>query len=317
VRVAAIDIGTNSVLLLVAEVGSDGSLRRLVDRATITRLGQGVDRSGELASEAVARTLACIDDYADEIREHGVDIVGAVGTSAMRDARGSDAFVAGFEQRVGVVPEVISGRREAELTFDGALTGLTVHGNDEGRVAVFDVGGGSTEIIVGHAQGGTDGRIDEAISLDVGAVRLTERHVATDPPTAHELEAIRRDVRAALADAPELTGIPLVGVAGTVTTVAAVVGGLQRYEPDTVHGCTITEGELADCVTRLAAVDLAARRQVPGLDPGRADVIIAGALIVDEVRDKAQARALVVSDRGVRYGLAKELAVGRRAPKET
>lgn len=311
-RVAAIDIGTNSVLLLIAEPGDDGSLRRVLDLATITRIGQGVDRTGELATEAIARTLGCIDRYASAIREHDVRRVAAVGTSALRDARGSDDFVAAFEARVGVRPEIISGEREATLTFDGALTGLALTEANE-RVAVFDVGGGSTEIIVGRPIADAEGaQIEHVVSLNVGAVRMTERHIRSDPPTSSELEAIRIDVRAALDDAPHITGaslagIPLVGVAGTVTTVGAVVAGLEAYEPDVVHGATLGRSELTQTIGRLAALDLAARREVPGLDPGRADVIVAGALVVDEVRARARADALTISDRGVRYGLAREL----------
>lgn len=311
-RVAAIDIGTNSVLLLIAERDDDGHLRRLVDLATITRIGQGVDQTGELAAEAIERTLHCIDRYAAAIRDHDVDVVGAVGTSALRDAKGSDAFVAAFEQRVGARPEVISGEREAALTFDGALTGLPFASEDR-PVAVFDVGGGSTEIIVGRPAVDQNGpRIREAVSLNVGAVRMTERHIRSDPPTRDELEAVRADLRAALADSPilattPLANVPLVGVAGTVTTIGAVVAGLEMYEPDAVHGATLTRPELERTIDRLAALDHAARREVAGLDPGRADVIVAGALVVDEVRSWARADTLTISDRGVRYGLAREL----------
>lgn len=321
-RVAAIDIGTNSVLLLIAERDEQGALARVVDLATITRIGQGVDRTGELASEAIERTLRCIDRYASVIREHEVEVVAAVGTSALRDAKGSDAFVDELHARVGVRPEIISGEREAALTFDGALTGLPPFA---GPVAVFDVGGGSTEIIVGHpsierqvveGQGGEErrSRIERAVSLNVGAVRMTERHIHGDPPTLAELDAVRADVRAALEGAPDLgtaTSIPLVGVAGTVTTIGAVVSGLTTYEPDVVHGASLTAAELARAIDRLASLELAARRQVPGLDPGRADVIVGGALVVDEVRAWAGADALTISDRGVRYGLARELVAAR------
>ena len=306
-RVAAIDIGTNSVLLLIAEHDDAGRLRRVIDLATITRIGQGVDETGALAPAAIERTLLCIDRYAAAIREHEVDVVAAVGTSALRDATGSDEFVAAFEQRVGARPEVISGEREAALTFDGALTGLPLS-RAEGPVAVFDVGGGSTEIIVGRpATEARPSRIDEAVSLNVGAVRMTERHIRSDPPRPDELEAVRADVRSALAAAPSLRSMPLVGVAGTVTTLGAVVRGLESYEPDVVHGAALSASELAKAIAELASLALAARREVEGLDPGRADVIVAGALVVDEVRAFAEAHRLTISDRGVRYGLAREL----------
>ncbi|MCA9618805.1 MAG: Ppx/GppA family phosphatase [Myxococcales bacterium] len=305
-RVGAIDIGTNSVLLLIAERGSvGGGLTQVIDRATITRIGQGVDRTGMLADEAVARTLACIDDYAATLREHEVELVAAVATSAMRDAKGGERFLDGFEQRVGVRPEVISGDREAALTFRGALCGLEDR-LTEARVAVFDVGGGSTEIIVGERGRGEAG-IEAAISIDVGAVRMTERHVHGDPTTSEEVAAIREDVRRLLAPAPDLHGLPLVGVAGTVTTVAAVVGGVDPYDGSRVHGSRLSASDMAAVIDRLAACTLAERREIVGLDPKRADVILAGALVTDEVRARAGADSLMVSDRGVRWGLALEL----------
>lgn len=315
-RIGAIDIGTNSVLLLIAEPDGEGRLRRVVDRATITRLGQGVDATGQLAPQAVARTLACIDDYAEELRAHEVDRIGAVGTSAMRDARGGEAFMAAFAERVGVRPEVISGEREAALTFDGAITGLSPEQLEleaDGRVAVFDVGGGSTEVIVGR-RGAEGVTIDQAVSLDVGAVRLTERHAHHDPPTALELAAIRDDVRRLASDAPTLTGLPLVGVAGTVTTIAAVVRGDRSYDAESVHGLRLSSEQLADCLAQLSSCDLERRREIPGLDPARADVIIAGGCIVDEIRALAEVNTLTVSDRGVRWGLAREIATRPRAP---
>jgi exopolyphosphatase/guanosine-5'-triphosphate,3'-diphosphate pyrophosphatase len=305
-RVAAIDIGTNSVLLLVAERRGD-ALVALDERATITRLGKGVDRTRELAPEAVERTLACLREYGDAARALGVDRVDVVGTSAMRDARGGAEFVARAAELVGVAPRVVSGEEEAALSFEGALAGLDLGASP---VTVVDIGGGSTEIIRGDAGGG----VRSAVSLDVGAVRLTERHVTTDPPHPAALQAIRDDARAALARAPGAHEGALVAVAGTATTVAAIARSIAPYDGARVHGARLDAAELARTRELLAALPLAERRQVRGLEPARADVIVAGAVVLEEVLGwafpgpaSAGAR-FFVSDRGVRWGLAARLA---------
>jgi exopolyphosphatase/guanosine-5'-triphosphate,3'-diphosphate pyrophosphatase len=300
-RVATIDIGTNSVLLLVA--ARDGQhVRPLVERATITRLGEGVDRTGELAPAAVERTLACLREYAAEIARWDVDAVAAVGTSAMRDAAGSEVFCDVAEAVLGTRPSVISGEREAQLTFDGALIGL----EPEGVLAVFDIGGGSTEIIVGARVGRGRGTLARAKSLDIGAVRLTERHVRHDPPLPSELEAIRKDVRAALRHAPSMRGRPLVGVAGTVTTLTAFAHGLAPYDARLVHGAVLSRLALGEAVATLAATPLDERRKLAAIDPKRADVIVAGGILAEELCDAADADRWIASDRGVRWGLALE-----------
>lgn len=298
-RVGAIDIGTNSVLLLVAERGEDGVTRAVRERATITRLGEGVDRSGEIAPDARERTLACLRGYAEELAELGVTVVGAVGTSAMRDARGGAAFADAAAEVLGVRPRVISGDEEARLTFAGSLSGLAC----DGPVAVFDVGGGSTEIVVGEA-----GIPRSTISLDIGSVRLSERHVRSDPPSADELAAIRVDVDRALASVEKLPmGVTLVGVAGTVTTLAAFALDLHPYDGARVHGATLDVRVIHDASARLAAMTLAGRRRARSIDPKRADVIVAGAALVERVIAWASVGAIVVSDRGVRWGLALDL----------
>src|SRR5450755_2101384 len=195
-RVATIDIGTNSVLLLIAEY-EGGALRPVVERATITRLGQGVDRGRRLLPEAVARTLACLAEYEVALREHAVSRLDIVGTSAMRDAAGGDAFIAQAKEILGVAPRVIDGAEEARLTFIGALSGLAV----QGKVTVFDIGGGSTEIVNGESSPVTR-RIHAAVSLNVGSVRLFERHVRSDPPSAEEMQRVERDIAEALSSAP-------------------------------------------------------------------------------------------------------------------
>jgi exopolyphosphatase/guanosine-5'-triphosphate,3'-diphosphate pyrophosphatase len=304
VKVATIDIGTNSVLLLIAE-RRDGVLVPLLERATITRLGQNVDATRRLLPEAVERTLSCLASYAGELGAFGVDRLGAVGTSAMRDAAGGSEFIEAAGRLLGEPPRVISGDEEAELTFHGALSGLELGG----AVSVFDVGGGSTEIINGQA--GANPSFTRGKSLDIGSVRLFERHVRNDPPRKDELERARDDIRSALAtvEPPDASsGITLVGVAGTVTTLAAIELGLTDYDPARVHGARLGRASVSALAEKLAKLSLAERQALAGLEPKRADVIVIGAAIVQEVLDWSGSSELVVSDRGVRWGLAERLA---------
>lgn len=299
-RVAAIDIGTNSVLLLIAE-RRDGVLSTVVDRASITRLGAGVDRDGKLDPTAQERTLACLADYASAAREHGAQAVAAVGTSALRDAQRDPVFLERASKLLGVAPQVISGAEEARLTFTGSLSGLRL----SGPVTVVDVGGGSTEII--HGTAGTDPEPRVAQSLQIGSVRAFERYVRHDPPTSEELAASASEIDALLAPLPTASGSTLVGVAGTVTTLAALSASIEPYDSARVHGMTLSRDTVSELFVALAAMDVKARRAQRGLDPMRADVIVNGAQIVDRVLAWAGATALVVSDRGVRWGLAEEL----------
>lgn len=306
-RVATIDIGTNSVLLLVAESGAaDGELTPLREEATITRLGEGVDATRELAPQAIARTNACLSRYGEIVRELGATRVAIVGTSAMRDARGGEAVRAHAKATLGVEARVIAGEEEARLTFRGALSGLRGVRDASREVWVFDVGGGSTEIVRG-APG--SGAIVFAESYDVGSVRLTERHVRSDPPSPAEHDAATADARAAFAKVPRPTHpLPVVGIAGTVTTLAAVAAGIDPYDPARIHGTTMPAALVRETVDRLARAPLETRRAIPGVHPKRADVIVAGGWVTLAAMEALGADALVVSDRGVRWGLAEELA---------
>lgn len=317
-RVATIDIGTNTVLLLVAEIGGgeggSGAPEPVAveEHATITRLGEGVDRTRTFREEALARTLACLDRYAAIAARHGVRRAAVVGTSAMRDARGGERIVEHVRRTMGVELEIIGGEREAALTFEGSLVGLRGPGAG-GDVAVFDIGGGSTEVVFG-ARGarGEASRITYARSFDVGSVRMTERHAASDPPAAGELDAVRRDITQALRTVPPLpAGAVPVGIAGTVTTLAAVSMGLTSYDPQRIHGSTLTATELRRVVDALARMPLAERQRVPGLEPKRADVIVAGGAIALALLEHWNAESLTISDRGVRWGLA--VALGKSA----
>jgi exopolyphosphatase/guanosine-5'-triphosphate,3'-diphosphate pyrophosphatase len=312
-RVATIDIGTNTVLLLIAEVATDGRLVPIVDRSEITRLGQGVDRARSLAPEAIERTLECLSRYASAIAESGATRLRVVGTSAMRDAGGKgdkkNDFIERATKILGTAPRVVSGDEEASLAFAGGLLDLGL----EGDVTAFDVGGGSTELIRGTAGGpqaapSNTTEVHHRTSLDVGSVRLFERHVRSDPPSSMEMAVVRAFVLDQLLGVPPPPpGRPLVGMAGTVTTLAAVARGIDPYDPAKVHGMRLRASELAAVGRRLTELPLAERKSVTGLEPKRADVIPVGAAIVEAVLGWARADELIVSDRGVRWGLALEL----------
>ncbi|MDF3067180.1 MAG: hypothetical protein K0R38_2781 [Polyangiaceae bacterium] len=300
--VAAIDIGTNSVLLVIA-AAEPGTVRPVLERATITRMGEGVDQTRRLAPAAVERNLACLRAYAEDLRAHGSPPLDVVGTSALRDAQGAEEFLNEAERILGVRPRVIAGDEEARLTFRGALSGLSL----SGKLLVFDIGGGSTELILGEVSGTAPP--ESRVSLDIGSVRLFERHVKSDPPTAAELSHLEAQIAEALAGASPLSRVAagepltLVGVAGTVTTLKALELGMPAYDAARVHGSTLSLSAVEGLCAKLASLPLAERVKLPGLEPKRADVIVAGALIVRELLRRADAKETLVSDRGVRFGL--------------
>ncbi|MFE1233487.1 exopolyphosphatase [Streptomyces sp. NPDC058745] len=302
-RVAGIDCGTNSIRLLVADVHPEtGELVELDRRMTIVRLGQGVDRTGRLAPEALERTFAACRAYAEVIRELGAERVRFVATSASRDAENRDEFVAGVKDILGVEPEVITGDQEAEFSFTGATGELS--GTE--KYLVVDIGGGSTEFVVGNRH------VEAARSVDIGCVRLTERHVRSDPPAAAEVEAIRADVRAALALAEETVPIAaagtLVGLAGSVTTVAAIALGLEEYDSERIHHSRISREQVAAVVERLLASTHEERAAIAVIHPGRVDVIAAGALVLLEIMERTGAREVVVSEHDILDGIALSVA---------
>jgi exopolyphosphatase/guanosine-5'-triphosphate,3'-diphosphate pyrophosphatase len=313
VRVAIVDLGTNTVLLLIAERGPGGTMRALVERATITRLGEGVDRARRFAPQAVFRTCECLGEYARLVRESQATAISVVGTSAMRDAVGGDEIRACVRSAFGVDLRVLTGSEEARLTFRGALSGLSVEPGEE--VAVFDVGGGSTEVVIGLNQpSGTV--LGFAESFDIGSVRLTERHVSHDPPTPTELDALNRSAAEAFALVPPTPhGRPPIGVAGTLTTLAAVALGVSPYQGARVHGQTIRTAELKAVVSHLSRMDLQARRSIEGMEVKRADVIVAGGVIALALLDRWEATSVLVSDRGVRWGLAEDLSWTTAVPQ--
>ncbi len=295
-RHAAIDVGTNTVLLLVAE-RRGAALVPLLERAEITRLGRGVDASGRLDPAAIQETVAVVSEYAAAARALGAAAPICVATSAARDASNGPEFFAAARRAAGLEPRVISGDEEARLVYLSAWRDF----GGAGPLAVLDVGGGSTEFIVG------EGPAPRAhTSLQVGAVRLTERHVRNDPPAALELAAVRAAARQALRPLAGLApgaGARLVGVAGTVTTLAAVREALPVYDAERVHGAPLLRDEVEALVEQLARLTVAERAALPGMEPKRADVILAGAVVVAEAMELAGFDRLTVSDRGVRWGL--------------
>ncbi|GAA2130250.1 Ppx/GppA phosphatase family protein [Streptomyces synnematoformans] len=300
-RVAAVDCGTNSIRLLVADVDTvGGGLKDLDRRMEIVRLGQGVDRTGRLAPEALERTFAACRRYAQIIDRLGAVRTRFVATSASRDAENRADFVRGVEDILGVRPEVISGDEEAELSFTGATGELA--GRVPGPYLVVDIGGGSTEFVAG-----TD-RVAAARSVDIGCVRLTERHHFADPPTPQQIAAANADIAAALdtaeATVPLRETATLVGLAGSVTTVAAIALGLPAYDSAALHHARIPVEQVREVTKHLLTADHAERAAIPVMHPGRVDVIGAGALVLLAVMERTGAREVVVSEHDILDGLA-------------
>lgn len=296
--VAAIDCGTNTIKLLI------GDLPEVAARETrMVRLGQGVDATGRLADEALERAFAALDEYAELVREHAVPLASIrfCATSATRDASNADVFVAGVRERLGVEPEVLSGTEEAALAYAGAVRHLRTPPTEP--VLVVDIGGGSTELILGAAAP------EASCSLDIGSVRLHERHVRSDPALMAEVRACVRDIDDAL-DVAAVAGVDtaaaatVVGVAGTVTSVAAGVLDLPAYDRDAVDQSRLPLDDVHAMVDRLVAMTVAERLDLPWMHPGRADVIDAGALILSRVLRRATVRELVVSEADILDGIA-------------
>ncbi|MCX2971210.1 MULTISPECIES: Ppx/GppA phosphatase family protein [Streptomyces] len=306
-RVAAVDCGTNSIRLLVADVDpATGEARELDRRMRVVRLGQGVDRTGRLAADALERTFAACREYADVIGSLGVERTRFVATSATRDAENRAEFVRGVFDLLGVEPEVVTGDQEAEFSFTGATRSLTGPGF-AAPYLVVDIGGGSTELVVG-----SEG-VEAARSVDIGCVRMTERHlvrdgVVSDPPTAEQVTAIRRDVDAALALAEQTVPLSrartLVGLAGSVTTVAGIALELPEYDPARIHHSRVGLDRVRAITARLLASTHAERAAIPVMHPGRVDVIAAGALILQSVMERCGASEVVVSEHDILDGIA-------------
>ncbi|MGY1685880.1 MULTISPECIES: Ppx/GppA phosphatase family protein [unclassified Geodermatophilus] len=314
-RVAAIDCGTNSIRLLVADVPPEGAHTDLLRRMEVVRLGQGVDATGRLAPEAIERTRVVLAEYAAQARDLGATAVRMVATSATRDAANRADFEAMVLATLGRPPDVVPGDEEARLSFLGATASLAAaaaaHGGPPPRppYLVVDIGGGSTEFVLGDASG-----VRAARSVDVGCVRLTERHLHGDPPTADEIGASEADIRAALAEVaaavPVEEAVTLVGLAGSVTTVAALALRLPAYDAEAIHGSRVPVSAVRSVTAGLLTATRERRAAYPVMHPGRVDVIGAGALVLRVVMDAFALDEVVVSEHDILDGIALRLARG-------
>ncbi|HSE91385.1 MAG TPA: Ppx/GppA phosphatase family protein [Candidatus Binatia bacterium] len=302
-RVAFIDIGTNAILCLIAELKNDGSFEVLDDLAEIPRLGQGVHRTGRISPERAARSLQVLRRYLERCERHAVEEVVAVGTSALRDARNSAEVRAQFKEQLGFDVRVISGDEEAAYSFLAVQEGLPLNRRE---LLVIDVGGGSTEFIRGNEAG-----VSQAVSINIGSVRLTEQFLHSDPVRREEYEKMMVAVERELAPLPhqwlkDSSILTLVGIAGTFTTLSAVEKKLVCYTHGEVHGSRLTLGEVQRQVALFQGQTIAERKAIPGLEPKRADVILAGACLIERIMTLFHAERVLVSDHGVRYGLLHE-----------
>jgi exopolyphosphatase/guanosine-5'-triphosphate,3'-diphosphate pyrophosphatase len=295
-RYAVIDVGTNSVKFHIGERDPDGGWRPIVDRAELTRLGEGLGDQGAIAAEPLERTVAAIAGMVEEARRHQVRATAAVGTAGLRIARNRDQVIAAIRARTGITVEVISGEEEGRLAYLAARAGL---GAPEGSLVVFDTGGGSSQFTFGRGP-----QVEELFSVNVGAVRYTERFGLAG---AVAPEVLRDALAAVAADLSRLDGRPrpdeLVGMGGAVTNVTAVKLELASYDPDRVQGAVLDRAEIDRQIELYRSRDAESRRQIVGLQPKRAEVILAGACIVRTVMDKLGQQSLTVSDRGLRHGL--------------
>ncbi len=316
-RVAAIDCGTNSLRLLVADV--DPGLRQLADvvrRMEIVRLGQGVDATGRLAPDALDRTLHTLGDYVDVIHRSGATSVRMVATSATRDAANAAEFSAAVTMILGQPPEVLTGSEEAALSFSGATAELA-GSSLPGPYLVVDIGGGSTEFVLGHQDGGNGLAV---CSMDIGCVRMTERHLRHDPPGDDEIAAARADIDAALdvvaGKIPVRDARTLVGLAGSVTTVAALVLGLDSYQAERIHHSRVSAAAVREVAASLLGQTRAERKRLAVMHPGRADVIGGGALVLTQIMERFGFAEVLVSEHDILDGLAWSLATGARPAGE-
>ncbi len=298
VRVAVVDIGTNSTRLLIGDV-SGTSVTEIERRTTVTNMGRGVDHSGSICSDAVDDVCTVVGDYKSRYEEMGAERVMTIATSAVRDAVNGEAFIAELRERFGLDAQLLTGEEEANLTYLGA----TAHRPDEGATLVFDIGGGSTELIVGS---GT--KVGFHTSLQAGTIRQSERHLTTDPPNPHELEDLADEIRnlidRAIAANPLAKASRAIAVAGTPTSLAAIDQGLEPYDPGRVHGYHLGMKRIQRMLSRLSSLPLAERLRVPGLHPGRAPTIVAGTVILVQVMRAFKIKEIEVSELDILHGSA-------------
>jgi exopolyphosphatase/guanosine-5'-triphosphate,3'-diphosphate pyrophosphatase len=299
---AVIDIGTNTLLLLIV----DDTMRPIVDLCRFGRLGKGLDASGRLADDAIANSLAICREYRDVMDQHGVERPIVIATQAAREAKNAADFVGPAEQILRATIEVIAGQREAQLA--ATAVARTFPDLAATRYVVVDVGGGSTELITVD-----NGRVLSQVSIPIGAVRMTERHLAYDPPSAGEIATLETDIDRHLAPLSLPRGVAVIGTAGTATTLAAVRLGLTHYDPAAVTGLRLTPVVVDELFKRLISATIAERKAIPGIEPQRADVIAAGVAIFSRILRRIDAPVLITCDRGIRWGIAYEQQAARGA----
>ena len=309
-RYAAIDVGTNTLLMLVAEIALDGTFDVVTDRAEIARLGEAVDRTRSLSAAGIERAVDVLRDYVRMCHSFGVEEIAVVGTSALRDALNAKSFIDRLKRELKLELRVLSGAEEAAYSYLAVRKGLELSAS---QLLVVDVGGGSTEFIWAN-----DGKLQGWASLDVGSVRLTERHMRHDPPSREECariaEAIDQSLGKLGADwSGKLSSPVMVGIAGTFTTMAAVQKELRHYSHSEVHGSRLTRGEVERQIALYQSITLAERKRIVGLEPKRADVILAGALLIERILRLFAVDEAIVSDQGIRYGLLYEKIANDRS----
>ena len=301
-RCASIDIGTNSILLLIADVSRDGQIIPVIDLQRIPRLGRGLDEHGRLSADSVERALSVLSEYRSIVDAYSVDRVVAVGTRALREASNPELLLDAARRRLAVEIEIISGEDEAVWTYRGAVSGITTTGESPPRFLAIDIGGGSTEFTIGTA---TDVLL--ALSTPLGAVRVAEKFFRSDPPSVAEIETAMDVIRAALQEsrlmAAGARGLSVVGIGGTVTTLAAIRQNLRDYDPTRIEGFTLTRHDVEELSAQLGRMKLEEIRNIPQVSAGREDVLFAGSLILRETMRFFDIGTLRVSDRGLRYGM--------------
>jgi len=297
VKIATFDIGSNTVLMLAAEADEQRRPRVLAELMRITRMGRGVDKNKRLDPNSAASTLAALEEFAGKARDLGVERMVAAATAALRDASDGPEFIARVKERAGLTLQIIPGSEEAALSHLAVVRGLNI--DPASPLLIVDIGGGSTELI--RAEPGKDLAM---VSLQIGSVRLTERCVRSDPPSDSDAASVASTVDSALDQLGwNYRPAKLVGIAGTVTTLCAVALGLQTYEAGVVHGHRLPRAEIERVIKLIRSMPLADRLKLPGLPEGRADVIFAGATILERVMKRFSAADVMVSDQGVRWGL--------------
>ncbi len=304
-RLASIDIGTNSVKLAVAEVEDQKIKNIILERTEITRLGEDINKTNMLRQEAMDRTLEILKDFKLMADNFGAQEIIAVATSAMRDAKNRDEFIKSVNDTINIEPWVVTGDEEAELTFIGACSDPQLYPK---KLALVDVGGGSTELILGQ-----NGKIEDKFSINAGCVRLTEEFIHSDPISTDEIQNMLKAIislfysRLSRIDMSERE---LVGVGGTITTLAAIHQGINDYKADSIHRYVMSKEDIVSLLSYLKRMSLEERKKIQGLHPKRADIIVAGAAIFSTIMEILKAREIIVSTRGLRYGTLLKMARG-------